>query len=170
MLNVKDLIIYPGHGICRVEDISDKTFANVSRTYYTLHPIENNQNLTINIPVDNSKMRLLKLVNKEEANKIIALFHSDGIDWIEKPQQRTRIFSEAVKAGNREEIAKIAITLMLKKYKAEEVGRKFYENDKNLLIDIQDVLFKELAIALDTSSDAINQKINGIIRQKSKLA
>ncbi|WP_164669904.1 CarD family transcriptional regulator [Virgibacillus doumboii] len=170
MLNINDLIIYSGHGICRVDDISEKTFAGITRTYYTLHPIENDQDLTINVPVDNSKMKLFKLIDKKEANEIIALFNFDGIEWIDKPQQRTRVYSEALKTGNREEIAKIAITLILKKYKAEKAGKKLYENDKNLLIDIQNILFKELAIALDISSEAINHKINRIIREKNKLA
>ncbi|MDQ6596090.1 CarD family transcriptional regulator [Bacillus salipaludis] len=42
MFNIGDLIIYSGHGICRVDDICEKTVSGITRTYYVLHPMENN--------------------------------------------------------------------------------------------------------------------------------
>src|SRR5881227_3599734 len=100
MFKTGDLIIYSGHGICRVDDICDKTYAGITKTYYVLHPIENNHQLTISTPVDNDKTIMLKLLNKEEAEKILESFNSDGVDWIEKPQLRGHVYPEIVNTGN----------------------------------------------------------------------
>ncbi|WP_161487140.1 CarD family transcriptional regulator [Neobacillus mesonae] len=40
MFSIGDVIIYSVHGLSRVDDICEKTIANVTRTYYALHPLE----------------------------------------------------------------------------------------------------------------------------------
>ena len=34
MHEIGELIIYPGHGICRVDDIDEKNIAGETKTYY----------------------------------------------------------------------------------------------------------------------------------------
>lgn len=171
MLNVGDLIIYPAHGICKVDDIADKTYGKVTRTYYVLRPIENNGDLTIHAPVNNKNTELFRLINKEEAKEVISIFNSDKIDWIEKPQARMKNFADAVKSGDRVAIAKVANTIMRKRIEVEAAGKKIYENDKQQLINIQNTLFKELALALETSTEAIHKKVNHIIEKNhSKIS
>ncbi|MDR7238028.1 CarD family transcriptional regulator [Neobacillus drentensis] len=163
MFNIGDLIIYSGHGICRVDEICDKTYTGITRTYYVLHPIENNRDLTISTPVDNDKTLILKLINIEEAEKILESFHSPGINWIEKLHLRGQVYSDIVKSGNRMDIAKVANTLLRKKAEIEMAGRKFYEQDGRILNPIINILFKELAIALNCSPDAIMEKVKSML-------
>lgn len=165
MFKIGDLIIYSGQGICRVDNICDKTYAGQTRTYYELHPIENNHHLTISTPVDNDKTMMLKLMNKQEAEEILETFNSEGIKWIEKTQLRNQVYADIVKTGNRSEIAKVANTLMKKKYEVEMTGRKFFEYDSRLLHRIQSILFKELSIALNSSYDHISEMIHSIINK-----
>ncbi|GER68295.1 hypothetical protein BpJC7_22690 [Weizmannia acidilactici] len=163
MFHIGDLVIYSGQGICRVDDICDKTYKDMTKTYYVLHPIENSQGLTISIPIDNHKIFIDKLMNKAEAEKIIQSFASKGIDWIEKPQTRNQVFHEIVNSGNRMEIAKVANTLLRRKSKMEAKGKKFHESDAKLLTNIQDILFKELAIVLNCSYEEIYDKVDKMI-------
>ncbi|SHG63878.1 CarD family transcriptional regulator [Ornithinibacillus halophilus] len=167
MLNVGDLIIYPGHGICKVDSISDKTYAKRTRKYYVLHPIENGRDLTINAPVENKTTEMLKLINKEEAITLLEVFKGNGIDWIEKPQSRNNTFSDILKSGNRVEIAKVATTLMRKQYEIEKDGKKFYENDRKILTNIHSILFKELSLALDLTTDEIYEKVSNMISKSA---
>ena len=108
MFKIGDLIVYSGHGICRVDEISDKTYAGITKAYYVLHPIENNQRLTINTPVDNDKIVIVKVMDQEEAETILESFNSAGINWIEKPQLRSKVFKDIVHTGNRMDIAKVS--------------------------------------------------------------
>ncbi|MFJ7726678.1 CarD family transcriptional regulator [Neobacillus sp. NPDC097160] len=163
MYKIGDLIVYSGHGICRVDEICDKTYAGITKAYYVLHPIENNHELTISTPVDNNKTLILKLMNKEEAEIILDSFHSAGINWIEKPQLRGQVYTEIMKSGNRIEIAKVANTLLRKKDEIEMAGKKFFEHDSKILTTILNILFKELAIALNTSYEEIFEKVHRLV-------
>ncbi|GAA0472129.1 CarD family transcriptional regulator [Alkalibacillus silvisoli] len=161
MLNIGDLIIYTSHGICRIDDISSMKINGVTKKYYVLHPIENDQQqLTINAPVDNDKIKMMKLINKDEAEKILESFDKEGAEWIDNPNLRSQTYKKVVNSGDRFDIAKVVNTLIKKKHELESNGKKFYEQDHKHLTNIQDILFKELALALDLSTDEIHQKIN----------
>jgi CarD family transcriptional regulator len=162
MFNIGDLIIYSGQGICSIDDICERTFLGVTKSYYVLHPIENSS-LKISAPVDNDKVMMLELINKNEAEEIIESFRLPGIGWIEIASHRIQGYSEIVKKGNRKEISQIANTLMRKKYKAELSGKKLYEQDSKLLTAIQNILFTELAMSLNTTFEEINEKIKSLI-------
>ncbi|MGO5067087.1 MULTISPECIES: CarD family transcriptional regulator [unclassified Clostridium] len=66
MFSIGDLIIYSGQGICFIDDISKKTYGDFTKEYYVLHPIENYK-LTISIPVDNDKVTMLEIIDRNEA-------------------------------------------------------------------------------------------------------
>ena len=110
MFNIGDTIIYSSHGLCQIDGISEKTFSGVTKTYYVLHPL-NNEKLEISTPVDNKTISTL--MAKEEAEEILNLFKEPGIEWIEKGNQRTQGYSLIAKKGDRKEIAKVINTFIL---------------------------------------------------------
>jgi|SRR5690625_1292423 len=155
MFKIGDLIVYSGHGICQVDDICDRTFAGVTKNYYILHPIDNNENITISAPVENSQSSILKIMNREEALDILESFQQEGADWIERPQLRNQVYTKVVQTGEREKIADVASTLLRKKHELESEDKKLYEQDTRLLTMIENVLFKELAISLETTYEDV---------------
>ncbi|TSI03135.1 CarD family transcriptional regulator [Lysinibacillus sp. BW-2-10] len=162
MFNIGDKIIYSSHGLCCIDDITEKTFSGVTKTYYVLHPLDN-EKLQINAPIDNKSISMLEVMNKEEAEEILFLFTLPGIEWIDKSHQRIQIYNSIVKKGNRKEIAKIINTLMIKKHELESEGKKFPEFDRKLLVTIQHILFNELALSLKTTIDTIHQKVEKLL-------
>ncbi|MFC7684427.1 CarD family transcriptional regulator [Ureibacillus sp. GCM10028918] len=156
MFNIGDTIIYSSHGLCQIDGISEKTFSGVTKTYYVLHPL-NNEKLEISTPVDNKTISTL--MAKEEAEEILTLFTKPGIDWIEKGNQRSQGYSLIAKKGNRKEIAKVINTLLVKKHELENNDRKFSEQDRKLLVSMQGILFSELALSLNTTTAEISNKI-----------
>ncbi|KGR79376.1 CarD family transcriptional regulator [Ureibacillus manganicus] len=158
MYSVGDLIIYSSHGICEIDDITEKSFSNQTKTYYVMHPI-NDSKLVINVPIHSDKINLQDVVNKATAEKIIDSFKHPGVDWIEKNNHRIHIFSEAIKNGDRFEIAKIVNTLMVKQHDNEFLGKKLGSQDMKLLTSIQNILFSELALSLETTSDEIYNRV-----------
>ena len=163
MFNKGDLVIYSSHGICQIDDICDKTYSGVTRTYYVLRPIEDHK-LTINNPIDNDRAVMLEIVNKDDAEDILESFKKPGIGWIERALDRNKIYWGTIMNGNRKEIANIVNTLIRKKVKAKNEGKKFGESDRRILIHVQDILFKELALALNTTYDSINKRIMNYIK------
>lgn len=166
MHKVGDLIIYKTHGICQVDAICEKTVLGVSRNYYVMHPVEDPK-LTISVPVDKDNVLLQDIVDRGEAEKILECFKQPGMEWIEKNNVRMQKFNEIIRTGDRIEIAKIANTLMRKKREQEANGKKFSEQDSRMLNLTQKILFKELAIALNTSFDVIQDRVEHLIEATS---
>lgn len=167
MFKIGDLVVYSGQGICFIDDICEKTMMGETKEYYVLHPVDNSR-LTISIPVDNDKVVILDIIQSDEAEKIIDSFKEKGIDWIEINSQRNVEYSDIVKTGNRSEIAKVVNTLMRKKYITEINGRKFYEQDTRLLVSVQNILFSELAMSLDTTFEEIKNKVLSLIEESEE--
>ena len=163
MFNIGDTIIYSSHGLCHIDDITEKTFSGITKTYYVLHPVDNVQ-LQINAPIDNKTISMLEIMTKEQAEDILKSFTLPGIEWIEKNNQRTQIYSAIIKKGNRKEIAKIINTLMIQKYHLQQEGKKFPEYDRKLLVEIQKVLFADLAISLNTTPKDIEQHVETLLQ------
>jgi CarD family transcriptional regulator len=164
MFNIGDLIIYSAHGVCRIDDICEKTYMCDTKYYYDLHPIENCK-LKISIPIDNDKVIMMDLIDNKEAEEIVESFKLPGVRWIEFGNERTQKYSDMVKSGDRKEISMIINTLMRMKHKAEMGEKKFHEKDSRLLNTIQNILFIELAMSLNTTFDAINEKITNFIKE-----
>ncbi|BDH60198.1 hypothetical protein CD30_14375 [Ureibacillus massiliensis 4400831 = CIP 108448 = CCUG 49529] len=158
MYNIGDLIIYSSHGICEIDDITEKTFSEETKTYYVMHPL-NNQQLVIHIPINSKKLNLSDVVDKKTAMKIIDSFKNLGVEWIEKNNHRIHIYSEAIKKGDRFEIAKIVNTLMAKQKDDEANGKKLGNQDVKLLNTIQNSLFSELALSLNTTTEDIYNQV-----------
>ena len=162
MFNKGDLVLYSAHGICKIDDICEKRISNVTKKYYSLHPMEDRK-LRISIPVDNDKIVMQELLTREEAENILESFKFEGYEWIQIDNERSNKYSEIIKQGNRKDIAKIVNTLMKKKIEIESNGKKFHEKDKKTLQGIQNILFSELAFILNTTNEEIEDKINSYI-------
>lgn len=168
MFTIGDHIIYSAHGLCRIDDIREETVSGVTKKYYKLHPLENTL-VTISTPVDNEKVVMLKLLQKEQALEIIETFNHPGAEWNTQPNSRLQQYSQLINSGDRLQIAKVVNTLMRKKCDAQLEKETFYEPDYKLLNNTQIILFKELARALDTSFEEINKLINDMIKEAQPL-
>ncbi|ASK63878.1 CarD family transcriptional regulator [Virgibacillus phasianinus] len=165
MFQIGDLIIYSAHGICRIDDICEKTVSGITRQYYVLHPEADQHQLTISTPVDNKKVVMLELIHEDEAYEILELFKYPGIKWNDNANLRFHIYSEVVNTGDRKDIAKVVNTLLRGKMEAALHDRKLHERDLKLLQTTKDTLFKELSISLDTSFEEINEIVIKVIRE-----
>lgn len=164
MFNTGDLMVYSAHGICQIDEICERTFLNDTKQYYVLHPVEQPK-LSISIPVDNDKVNMLEIIHKDEAKEIIESFKEPGAKWIEKSNLRSQTYATIVNTGNRKNISKVINTLMRKKMETINNGKKFHEQDNRQLTFYQKVLFTELALSLNTTFDAIYNKVVRLIEK-----
>lgn len=159
MFNIGDQIIYSTHGLCIIDDIKEETIAGVTRKYYLLHPTENHHRITIRTPVDNDKVVMLSLMKKDAALEIIQAFENPPLEWNESPNARFTYFSEILNTGDRKSVAQVVNTLMRRKIDAKLEGKNLYERDHRILNNAQSILFKELALALDTTFEEVNRLV-----------
>lgn len=52
MFKINDVVVYGTQGICKIVDIEEKTVSKVSKKYFVLKPVNNNDS-TIFLPTDN---------------------------------------------------------------------------------------------------------------------
>lgn len=161
-----DLIIYSTHGVCRIDNISDMTVAGETKSYYTLHPINNAQKLQISIPVDSDKVMMLTLLEAKEAKEILESFRSPGVEWNPHPNNRNREFLNVVHSGNRHDIAQVINTLARRQSEAILLNKKLYEQDRKILENAKTILVKELSLALELSEEIIDQQIAAYLSEE----
>lgn len=165
MFKVGDLIIYSTHGVCMVDDISERSYRDEKRNYYVLHPVDE-PNLSISVPVDSDKVVMLDIMGKDEARKVLKAFEEPGIEWIDDAKKRNKKYKKMISTGERDDIIKIANTLMRKQKEAKLNKERMYDQDRKMLEYIQRIMFQELAASLETTVDKIINRINDVIPTK----
>lgn len=158
MFNVGDLVIYDSHGICHIDNIRNKTLIDVTKPYYELHPLDD-PSLKISTPVDRAKVVMKSIIERDEAEALIGIFKQPGMRWMDNNNQRATKFNAIIKTGDRLEIAKIANTLMRRKHILDMNNKTLSKRDRDILDHIRDILFIEMAIALDITNEALEDTI-----------
>ena len=69
-----------------------------------------------------------------------------------------------VKNGDRNEIAKVVNTLLRHNIELKKDNKKLYEQDRRILDTTQNILFKELAMSLDTSYEMISKRVSSMLK------
>ncbi len=162
MFDIGEVIIYSEHGLCQIDDICEKTFSDVTKTYYVLHPLSA-ANLKISTPVDNDSVLMLKTLDQKEAEELLQSFKEPEFDWTEDTRQRNKLFHEIIKSGDRKEIAKMLNTLMRKEQVLKSNSKKMHDQDSKLLTQVKNILFKDIALSLNTSFDTIVKRVDKMV-------
>lgn len=162
MYKVGDLLIYSTYGICRVVDICKKPSLQGERLCYVLRPISDT-NLTINTPVDNDKVQMFDLIDRNTAERVLESFKLPGIRWIRDARKRNREYNALIETGNRFVIAGILNTLMRKEQELAQQRKKLHIQDRKLMIRIKKILFNELAMVLETTYHRIEQVVWALV-------
>ncbi|MGI6736373.1 MAG: CarD family transcriptional regulator [Anaerovoracaceae bacterium] len=157
MFKAGDMIVYGGTGVCRVVDITVPEFAKEhgNREYYQLEPIY--ENGTIYAPVDNENLSMRYVMGKEEADQMIAMIPEiQTEEFKEKSTQKlTEHYKSRIRGQNCEDLICVIRSAHKKKIKAEEENKKFGQIDKKFMKKAENLLFGELAIALEIDKDDV---------------
>lgn len=155
MINVGSTIVY-GSQVCKVSDLSDKTFGKITRKYYVLMPVFDEKNM-IYVPVDNEKLvaRMKQILSAEEIYALIAEMPDKKSIWIDDDKLRAVKYKELIENGNREEIITLIKTLFEHKCEMEARGRKLHASDEIILARAEKVIYEEFALVLNIKRDEV---------------
>ena len=167
MYQVGDYLMYGGHGMCKIDEVTIKTFSGKEKMYYVLHPVDH-PDLTLFFPVDGDVSKLKRMVSEDEARKLLEVFKKPAKAWIEKTTERNQRFNAIVQGENRKEIAELMNTLMRRKIELEKEGKKLAMQETKLLQQVSNIVFNELAYSLSTTTENIEEKINNMVLKTSK--
>jgi CarD family transcriptional regulator len=165
MFQVNDHVVFGTHGICAVRAIGtlNMSVADTKRLYYTLEPLYESQQSAIYTPVDNNKTPMRRAITREEAWKLIDRIPEIEIVSCADERSQEDQYKTIIQKNECTGWIQIIKTLYLSKQKRLAEGKKNIAKDEQYLKQAEDMLYGELAAALDVDKlevrDIITQHV-----------
>lgn len=168
MYKIGDLILYGSTGVCKITDIAAHDFSDTRnpRLYYVLKPLY--QEGVIYIPIDNTKVFMRPIISSDKAEQLIdkipsiqaEAYHSNVIS------QLTGHYEDILSTHNCEDLIELTMSIYAKKQSAEQQKRKIGAVDERFMKRAEELLFGELAAALDIPRDKVARYIAARVEGK----
>jgi len=156
---VKDYVVYPGVGVCRVTRIKSLKFGTSSRKCYILKVLSDRANIVL--PVANAhRVSLRKIISKKEASAVFAVLKNPSTRRIKDWKKRQALISEKVASGDSRKAAEVYQRLF---FLAKTKGLSHGENVA--FVKVRTFLSDELSIVSNTSKEATLEKIDKILEK-----
>lgn len=158
--SIGDLIIYGETGVCRVDALEERPFLGEVTNCYKLQPLY--QSCVIYTPADNGNVFMRPIVSAEEAEGLINSFAET--EPIALPQGAPRIVSEVydkiIKTHDCKELVTLIVSVHTRRKSLLESKKKLSAIDERFMKKAEDLLFGEIAAALNTEKAEVSEKIN----------
>ncbi|WP_342759125.1 CarD family transcriptional regulator [Kineothrix sedimenti] len=162
------VVVNSNYGICKIEDIAylDISMAAKDELYYLMIPLEE-AGAKIYIPVGGTKHKIRKVINEEEAWKII-----DEVPEIEEmPIDDSRLcekkYKEAIQSCEPEILISIIKSMYYRMRKRGSQGKKDTVIDERYFKIAENNLYEELAFALGKNKNEMQKLIIDKIKKKN---
>lgn len=165
MFEKGDYIVYGSTGICVIDDITTMDMPGISkeRLYYVMSPYRQSGN-KIFTPVDNPKMKLRRILTKEEVLALIDEIPAIEQIAIEEEKQREQKYKECIRSCECENWIRIMKTLYQRKQERVSQGKKVTATDERYFKMAEDNLYTEFSISLGMPK----QEVEGYITKRIK--
>ncbi len=149
MYNVGDKVVYGESGVCRIVEISEKNITGENELYYTMEPCY--QGYMIYAPVENCKVYMRPIISKDEAINLIDDIPSieEGAFQCHTLREQIEHYESLVKTHSLKDLFRLTTSIHHKKAEAQAAKRKLGAVDEKFMKRAEDLLFGELAMALD---------------------
>lgn len=169
MFKIDDYVMYGTTGVCKVIDIrKENIINNTEKDYYVLSHIYSNDTI-IKIPVENEKISIRKILSYEEVTNLINDMPNKKTVWIDDERQRNEQFKSMVRSANTEELIKVIKSVYLDKEHKNQIGKKSYINDVDIMKLAERLLNEEFATILNIPLEEVTPYILNNISQTSDL-
>ncbi len=157
-----EYVVCGNKGVCLIEDITTLNISGVDkeREYYVLKPVYM-PGSKIYVPVDTAEDSMRKVLNKEEADRLIHGIPEIPLITIANDKLLEQEYKDCMKTNCCEEWIKIIKTIYLRKQKRLEAGRKVTAVDAKYFRMAEDNLYGELAVALSMPRETVESYITG---------
>lgn len=163
MYAIGDKIIYGSSGVCVVTEICTPNFSREERgrKYYKLRPVYGTE--TIYAPVDTQTF-MRPVITREEADALIARIPE--IDEQVCASHSITALRQQYEEFFRAHDCEAYISLVKGIYSKGQAGKKLGQTDQRYMKRAEDVLYGELAVALDIAPNEVPAYIKAAIEGK----
>lgn len=159
MFQVGDKIVHPMHGAGVIDSIVSEKRNGVVREYYQLKlPVGG---MLVMIPTQNSQeIGVRPVVDKDEADRIIAAMPDIQVDMNQNWNRRYRENMLRLKSGNLIEVARVVKGLMLR-----DGDRGLSTGERKMLHSAKQILISEIVLSQSSSYEEVEARINTALLQ-----
>lgn len=167
MYQIGEKIIYGGNGVCVIDEIKiiEAPHTGEAQQYYVIRPMF--QDCKISVPVDTTVF-MRPVISQSEAEALV-----DSIPCVEvEPyynsalRQLQEYYDAKLNTHRCEDLLELTMSLHRKKLRMLEQKRKFGAIDERYMKRAEDLLFGELAAALDIQRDEVRGYIEDRLAAK----
>lgn len=147
---VNETILYGSHGVCKIEEISERKFNNKTLEYYELRPVYD-EKAVLFVPVNNEKLvsKMRPVLSAAEIYALIRSMPDEDMSWIDNDGARKEKFKEILASGDRAQLIRVIKTLNRHQEAQKEKGKKLHIVDERFMKDAEKMLHAEFAYVLD---------------------
>ena len=164
MFDTGDYIVYAGEGVCVVEDIGSPNVSGVNkdRLYYTLSPLYRTGRVFA--PVD-TNVFMRPVISREEAIDLIRGMPEVNGELYENSNLRflTEHYQRAIQSYTCAGLVKLMKDVWLKRSHVAAQGKKLGQIDERYMKRAEDMLYGELAVALDIDRSEVHGYIENAL-------
>jgi CarD family transcriptional regulator len=173
MYQVGDVVVYGGiTSVCRIANIAVLNFSGSddgSKLYYVLKPLY--QDCLIYNPVDNTDVFMRPVITKDEAEKLIDMipeikaeaFDGRGLKEINEH------YGAIIKTRDCAKLIELTMSVYVKKQVEPGFKRRYGTAENTFMKQAEDMLWGELAVALDIPKKQVPEYIAARISGKTDL-
>lgn len=168
MYKIGELIQYGGTGVCRISEIKNQTLpgSDEQRLYYVLQPLY--KACVISVPVDSDKVPIRPIISRQEADRLISQipqrepkpFHSRA------SRELAEHYGALLRSNSCDSWIDLTVSIHSKKQKVQAQKRKIGSVDERFLKQAEEMLFGELAAALEIPKDQVREYISAKLEEQ----
>jgi len=169
MFAVGEVVVYPGHGVCKIEKIVERLMSGVNKRFFLLRAL--GAEMCILIPEDKIEHAGLRhVVDVQTAERILAILKEPDVVKVENNHnkqswnRRFREYMERIKTGNTVQIAEVLRT-------SSSVGltKCLSFGEKRILNTSKALLAQEIAVAKRCSTDRALNEIEAALNGEQSI-
>lgn len=170
MFEKDQLIMCGGHGVCRVVNVTGNPIDRLDkvRKFYVLEPVFE-KGSTVYTPVDNDKVIMRRILNKEEAEELVGRITEIDTVWIQEEKGREQMYKEAIRTYDCQSLVQIIKTLYLRKQNRLKEGKKVLSSDEQYLHKAEELLYSEMSLALSIPKDEVEAYIREAVHRQENV-
>jgi CarD family transcriptional regulator len=150
-------VVYPTHGVARVEAIEEKVVSGERQAFYVLRMFGNG--MTVLVPTCKAEqVRLREVIRRTEVPKVMAILRRNDLEICPNWNRRYKDHQERIKSGSLYEVA-----LVLRKLVLLQKDRCLSFGEKKMLETVRQLLVSEISHAAGMDEGEVGRMVDRTI-------
>ncbi len=160
MFSIGQKIVYGSEGVFEVVEYARSPIdKNDTRQFYVLRPVHGPSGNVIYTPVDNDKIRMRPVMDKEAALVLIKRMPDIPMLTVEREKNRRDVYRATLAQADTDEYVSIIKTVWERKAEFARQKKRISESDNDYEKKAKFCLYGELSVALDIELEEVERFI-----------